>query len=155
MKHWKIHLHEIGSGKGIGGEILITAMSRTLAQLEGYKKMEEMQLKDNWVIEKIEEIKPGRGGKRIGAGSGGKRKGAGRPRKYETKTKVARIPINCKVDALLSTKKDLQSILESWEIQINTAKIDSKTGTYPRTFDKAIKLIEELKKEILNLPIIV
>ena len=103
---------------------------------------------------------------------GGKRVGAGRPKgtgKYGVSTKVCRVPSDVanfeSIDRLLKSVSlfeetqeillSIQYIQERFALELDLAKEHSSTGTYPRTWDKARKILEELKKELSDLPIII
>lgn len=78
---------------------------------------------------------------------GGARKGAGRKKKFGQDTKLARVPINSSpedVKVAIDLVEQLRLLVEEWERQAQEAASQSKTGTYPRTYDKALKLLAEL-----------
>lgn len=86
---------------------------------------------------------------------GGYRPGAGRKkgtpasnRKYVTvaDTKVVRVPIGFDEVAAVSNIEQLRVLVETWQAQADEAAQVSKTGTTPRTYDKALLLLEELRQ---------
>ena len=81
-------------------------------------------------------------------GRGGARAGAGRKQKFNQQTKLARVPVSWSaedVTAAVSLIGELRRLIEEWQQQATEAARESKTGTYPRTYDKALKLLSELK----------
>lgn len=86
---------------------------------------------------------------------GGFRPGAGRKkgtpasnRKYVGvgKTKVVRVPISFDEIAAVNNLEQLRVLVETWQVQADEAAQVSKTGTTPRTYDKALLLLEELRQ---------
>lgn len=91
-----------------------------------------------------------RGGFRVGAG-----RKAGTPasnRKYTDvgDTKVVRVPVGFDEVAAVANIEQLRVLVETWQAQAEEAARVSKTGTTPRTYDKALVLLEELK-HMLNI----
>ncbi|ABA22706.1 hypothetical protein Ava_3097 [Trichormus variabilis ATCC 29413] len=87
--------------------------------------------------------------------TGGYRPGAGRKkgtpasnRKYatEAETKVVRVPVGFDEVAAVSNIEQLRVLVETWQSQADEAAQVSKTGTTPRTYDKALLLLEELRQ---------
>lgn len=76
---------------------------------------------------------------------------AGIPRegKYGTgvKTKTVRVPEYQadRIDAVFKNLEQVKVLIESWELKISQAASESKTGSSPRTYEQAVRLIEELK----------
>ena len=86
-----------------------------------------------------------RGGARVGAG-----RKAGTPasnRKFENDglTKVVRVPVGFDEVAAVNNLEQLRVLVEAWQEQAMEAARVSKTGTTPRTYDKALLLLEELQ----------
>ncbi|MCC5624053.1 hypothetical protein [Nostoc sp. CHAB 5715] len=83
-------------------------------------------------------------------GRGGARPGAGRKKKYGEATKLERVPASWSPDDVAAAVRgreivnQLTVLVESWQQQAAAAARESKTGHYPRTYDKALKLLSEL-----------
>lgn len=89
---------------------------------------------------------------------GGVRYGAGRPKNSKgtgkwggEKTVAIRIPekIAKNINTLSEAYDSLKLLSEYFHLEAEKAKSESKTSTYPRTWDKAIKLLQEID-EILQ-----
>jgi hypothetical protein len=91
-----------------------------------------------------------RGGFRVGAG---RKKGtAASNRKYVNiaETKVVRVPVGFDEVAAVSNLDQLRVLVETWQAQANEAAQVSKTGTTPRTYDKALLLLDELRQMLYS-----
>lgn len=81
---------------------------------------------------------------------GGAREGAGRKQKYGEPTKLRRVPASFTaedVEAAIKARDiitQLTTLVQQWQEQATEAIQESKTGKYPRTYDKALKLLTEL-----------
>jgi hypothetical protein len=78
----------------------------------------------------------------------------GRPRLPEDqkkRTRVVRVPANLDPKALINIADDLRTTLEAYKAQAEQAKANSKTKDYPRTYDKALILLEEIQSLISGL----
>lgn len=81
---------------------------------------------------------------------GGAREGAGRKPKYGEPTKLRRVPASFTANDVEAAVKargiinQLTTLIQGWQEQAAEAAKDSKTGKPPRTYDKALKLLEEL-----------
>lgn len=89
---------------------------------------------------------------------GGKRAGAGRPKGSGSKfpgveCKSAHIPVDIadNIDMFISVFESIADIELRFESELHTSKIDSKTGDFPRTWDKARRLLAELQFEVAKL----
>lgn len=94
----------------------------------------------------------GRGGPRPGAGTKSPQKNGaykGMGSKYGESTKVVRVPTSRfhQVDTCIEALDTIDGILQAWQSQIEVATQDSVTGKTPRTYDKAMQLIQELREE--------
>ncbi|AUB42919.1 hypothetical protein COO91_09070 [Nostoc flagelliforme CCNUN1] len=95
---------------------------------------------------------PGRGGARVGAGR--KRGTPASNRKFvegDGLTKVVRVPVNFDEVAAVKNLEQLRVFVEVWQAQAWLAARVSKTGTTPRTYDKALLLLEELQAMISDM----
>lgn len=90
-----------------------------------------------------------RGGSRVGAG---RKKGTpASNRKFvegDGITKAVRVPVEFDEVAAVKHLEQLRVLVEAWQVQAEEAARVSKTGTIPRTYDKAVLLIEELQAMI-------
>lgn len=80
-------------------------------------------------------------------GWGGKRSfQPGRPRQsnYSGTTRVVRIPTEIDHRALITLMDDLQAIVGAYKTEADAAKAASVTGEYPRTYDVALRMLDEL-----------
>ncbi|AUT00362.1 hypothetical protein CLI64_08160 [Nostoc sp. CENA543] len=87
-----------------------------------------------------------RGGHRLGAG---RKKGTpASNRKYAdvADTRLVRVPVGFDEVAAVNNLEQLRVLVETWQAQADEAARVSKTGTTPRTYDKALLLLEELKQ---------
>ncbi|BAY50702.1 hypothetical protein SAMD00079811_83330 (plasmid) [Scytonema sp. HK-05] len=81
---------------------------------------------------------------------GGAREGAGRKPKYGEPTKLRRVPASFTADDVTKAIQSreiitqLQTLIQEWQQQAQEAAEGSKTNKHPRTYDKALKLLEEL-----------
>ncbi|RCJ24310.1 hypothetical protein A6770_28495 [Nostoc minutum NIES-26] len=86
------------------------------------------------------------GGLRVGAG---RKKGTpASNRKYTdvANTRVARIPVGFDEVTAVNNIEQLRVLVETWQAQAEEAARVSKTGATPRTYDKALLLLEELRQ---------
>ncbi|MBW4597542.1 MAG: hypothetical protein KME46_32755 [Brasilonema angustatum HA4187-MV1] len=81
---------------------------------------------------------------------GGARAGAGRKPKYGEATKLRRVPVSFTASDVTNAIKgkkiieQLKTLVEQWQKEAEEAAKESKTQKPPRTYDKALKLLEEL-----------
>ncbi|WP_157943222.1 hypothetical protein [Nostoc sp. CENA543] len=56
------------------------------------------------------------------------------------------MPVGFDEVAAVNNLEQLRVLVETWQAQADEAARVSKTGTTPRTYDKALLLLEELKQ---------
>lgn len=81
-------------------------------------------------------------------GWGGRRSNQeGRPKEQYSPvkgTKMVRVSADVDVKALVSLADDLKAIVGAYQVEADSAKASSVTGEYPRTYDVALRMIDEL-----------
>lgn len=73
------------------------------------------------------------------------------PEHLKKRSKVVRVPADLDPKALISLTDDLKAAVTAYKQQAETAKANSKTRDYPRTYDKALILLEEIQSLLSTL----